>query len=73
MEPRQIATGYGQRGVGMSKRPKQESAEIMLILMAIVVAVLFAAVGTMGRNSSLVDHADQNVEQLKDGVNGQIN
>ena len=46
---------------------------IMLILMSIVVGVLFDAVENTDRIGSLVSDADQNVERLKDGVNGQIN
>ena len=45
---------------------------IMLILIATVAAVTFTAVGNMDRIGNLVGHADQNVERLKDGVNGQI-
>ena len=39
---------------------------------ATVMAVLFAAAGTMGRIGSLVGDADQNAEWLKDGRYRQI-
>jgi len=45
----------------------------MLVLIVTMLSLLLVAISTMGRVGGLVDDADQNMERLKDGVNGQTN